>query len=102
MRLIFYTNGNSRKLKMGNRTVELKHVNPSRLVGAGRTSGTVISALLYIGKVNVTNETIGRVKSQISRHDFECVLMEIENLPVWLANALYHYKKSDVFVSEDS
>lgn len=93
MRLIFYTNGDSRTLKIGNSSVELKHVNPSRLVAAGTLAGLAISALIYCGKDNVSNATIDKIKKELSKQDFKKVLNEIENMPVWLANAFYHYNK---------
>ncbi len=95
MRLIFYTNGNSRKLKIGNHTIELKHANPSRMIAAGTKAGIAISALLYLTKKNVTNKIIDTVKSQLSPDEFNQVLKEIENMPVWLADAFYQYNNEN-------
>jgi len=95
MRLIFYTNGNSRTLKIGNQTVQLKHINPSRLIAAGTMAGTSISALLYLGKNNVSNKIIKKIEAQLSPQDFKQLINEIKNMPAWLANAFYHYIKEN-------
>lgn len=93
MRIIFYTNGNSRTINFGNQTVELKHANPSRLIAPGTLCGTILSALLYLGKENVNSEIIEHIKKQVPAKDFNQIFSEIENIPAWLANAFYHYKK---------
>ena len=95
MQLIFYTNGNSRKLTIANKTVELKHVNPSKLLGAGTITGTVISALNYLGKKNVTTKTIKKTRRQLSPEDFNCVLNEIENMPAWMSTIFYYYQREE-------
>src|SRR3990167_5284713 len=69
MRLVFYTNGNTRTLKIANRSVKLKHVNPSRLIAPGTMAGLVISALGYLGRSAVTTETIFAIKQQISNKE---------------------------------
>ena len=95
MQLIFYTNGNSRKLTIANKTVELKHVNPSKLLGAGTRVGTVISALNYLGKKNVTIETIKKISRQLSSESFKCVLKEIKNMPAWMSTLFYYYQQEE-------
>lgn len=93
MQLIFYTNGNTRTLKFDNVDVQLKHVNPSRLIAAGSIVGTAISALLYFGKDSVDNELIHRLKSKLSPKDFNKLLNEVENMPAWLATAFHRFQK---------
>lgn len=93
MQLVFYTNGNTRKLKIGNRTVFLKHVNPSKLIAAGTTTGIVISALSYLGKDNVTTQTIKMIRKNLEPDEFDSLLKHIKNMPAWMANVFYHYNK---------
>jgi len=93
MRHIFYTNGESRILKIRNQTIELKHVNPSRLIAPDTMAGMAILALIYLGKNHVTDGVIEKIKMQLSSHDFDNIYKEIKNMPAWLASAFYHYKK---------
>ena len=96
MRPIFYTSGNTRTLKMANRTVILKHVNPSKLIATGTVQGLVISALCYLGQEQVTIQIIASIKERISAEAFQATLHLIERMPAWLANVFYHYRKENV------
>jgi len=93
LRHVFYTNGNSRDLKIGNRVVTLKHVNPSRLVAAGTMTGIVFSALMFLGKKNVTTKIVAKVHKQLTAEEFESVLKQIKNMPAWMADVFYQYVK---------
>lgn len=93
MRLIFYTNGNTRTLQIANRTVTLKHVNPSQLIAAGTTAGTIISALHYLGRKNVTLKTIDIIRNNVSEEEFKETLHLIEQMPAWMSDTFYRYQK---------
>jgi hypothetical protein len=92
MQLVFYTNGNSRKLKIGNRQVTLKHVNPSKLVKPGTPIGLAISALSYLGKEQVTLESIAKIQSQLTEKDFTALLHEVNSMPSWMADLFFKYR----------
>lgn len=93
MRLIFYTTGYTREIKIRNQTVLLKHVNPSKLIAPGTVAGTVISALLYLGSEQISEKTVQKIKDQITVEEFETVLKEINRMPAWMANVFYHFQK---------
>jgi hypothetical protein len=92
MRPIFYTSGNTRTLKITNRTVKLQHVNPSRLVAPGTIPGVVISALYYLGRENVTVETIEKIRRQIPSGEFEATINLIAHMPAWMSDMFYRYR----------
>ena len=93
MKLIFYTNGNTRTLKVSNRTVHLKHVNPSRLIAPNTIPGVVISAFNYLGKENVTINTIEIVKHRIGKEEFKTLFTLSDRMPAWMSNLFYYYKQ---------
>lgn len=93
MRLVLYTSGNTREVKVKNQSILLKHVSPSKLIAPNTIAGLVISALMYLGQQHVTPETLQKISSQLSPKDFETTLMQIEYMPAWLANIFYRYKK---------
>lgn len=93
VRPIFYTSGNTRTLKFANRTVKLQHVNPSKLIAPGTTGGLIISALIYLGKKNVTTETINIIKKHVSFEEFQQVTMMVEHMPAWVADLFYRYQQ---------
>lgn len=84
---VFYTSGPSRSLRIGNITVKLMHTTSHRrLQFAGKKAGLALSALWYLGKENVTPETVSRIRSGLSPNEFET--LKSANLPAWMANAL--------------
>jgi uncharacterized protein DUF6088 len=46
---LFLTEGPSRTVRVGNQTVSLRHVAPSKLLGAGTEAGIVIQAVRFLG-----------------------------------------------------
>jgi hypothetical protein len=93
MRLVFYTNGNTRTLKLANRTIRLKHSNPSRLIEPGKTTGLAISALRYLGREQVTTETINHIQQRVSTEEFEKLVELVEQMPAWMADVFYKYQQ---------
>jgi len=93
MQLVLYTSGNSRKLTIGNRTVTLKHVNPSKLICAGTTAGIVISALSYLGKANVTIEVINKISKQLPSNEFQFIIKQINHMPIWMADLFFNFQQ---------
>lgn len=95
MQLIFYTSGNTRALKIANRTVKLKHVNPSRLVAPRTMAGLVVSALWYLGRENVSIETIELIKGRIAAKEFKETIDLMGCMPSWLSDLFYRYQQQD-------
>lgn len=93
MRPVFYTSGNTRTLRLANRTIKLKHVNPSKLVAPGTVPGLVISALDYLGQENVTTKTIETIRKHIPEEEFKAAFDLIERMPAWLADIFYRYRQ---------
>lgn len=93
MRLILYTSGNTREIKIKNQAVLLKHISPSKLIAPGTVAGTVISALLYIGREQVSLETLKKIQNQLSKEEFDTVLKEVNHMPAWMANIFYYFQK---------
>lgn len=92
MHLVFYTNGNSRKLTINGRTVTLKHANPSQLICANNITGTVISALKYLGQDTVNLKTIKKISLILSAEDFTEVLTHVKYMPAWMADIFYLWR----------
>ena len=92
MQLVYYTNGTSRKLKIGARTVEFKHVSPNKLLLSGTLAGTVVSALSYLGREQVTTQTIQTIQRRLEKQEFASVVQQVEHMPGWMANTFHHYQ----------
>lgn len=80
---IFYTNGATRKIKVGNQEVQMIHTsNQRKLLYAGTKMGLVISALWYLGRKLVTPEVIVKLKASLSDEEF--VFLKNANLTTWM------------------
>lgn len=93
MQTVFCTTGNTRKIKLQNKVIILKHVSPRKLATTGTIAGLVISALWYLGRNTVTQKTIHKIKQILPRNEYQKVLQETEHMPAWMANLFYQYEQ---------
>ncbi len=83
-RIVYLTDGPSRQLKVGKQTIVLKHASPKIMSTAGKGSGTVIQALQYIGKENVTSDVIIKIKNTLADFDKKELKKDIQTAPDWM------------------
>lgn len=83
---VYYTSGSTRTLPIGNIKVKLIHASKRKLQLAGKKSGMALSALWYIGKEGIRENTLEQVCSKLEQNEFT-ELLEADK-PAWLANAL--------------
>lgn len=89
---IFYTTGNSRRIKLGNLEIILKHISPSKLVNPGTVTCLVISALWYLGKHETNQKIIKKIKQRIKPEEFLLLLKHTKNMPAWMSELFKPYK----------
>lgn len=65
MSINFLTNSRSRTLTIGKKSVEFRHVSPKKLILAGTQAGIALIALWYLGKEEITIETMSKIKESI-------------------------------------
>ena len=85
MNTIFLTTGSGRKLKLGNRTVTLKHGAPKNFAFRGRLMPELVQALRNIGEHNITQDVEARI-GQLFTETPETDTIEYDLLlaPVWM------------------
>lgn len=85
MNACFITSGTPRKLKLGNRTVTLKHGVPKNFAYKGKLMPELVQALRSIGENNITDAVEKRVAQLLSETP-EAETMEHDLLlaPVWV------------------
>lgn len=83
----FLTSASSRSIRIGNLTVKLVHTSSRRrLQFAGEPAGLALSALWYLGKDNVTSDTVAAIRSAITEAEFN--KLRSADLPAWMEDAL--------------
>lgn len=89
---VYYTNGPSREIRIGNLKVKLMHTSSQRkLQHAGSKPGLALSALWYLGKSNVSAEVLKRIKAGMSEEEFET--LRSSNMPAWMTEAFRQYEE---------
>lgn len=83
-RIVYQTDGASKIIKEGHRTIEFRHRAPRRLAAAGRMSGLVLEALREIGKRNLTPERVCALGKQLSRRDRCRLIKDLPFAPAWM------------------
>lgn len=94
MQPVFQTTGVSRVLKVGSRTVRLKHASHRKLALAGRPSGNALAALWYLGKNEVSSETFAKIHRKIGEPEFKALTQAKGAMPAWMQKALRAYESS--------
>lgn len=90
---VFYTSGPSRKLKLGNLPLILKHVARRKLALSGRPAGLALVALWYLGKEQVTPATIKTIRERLTPEAFEEFKAGTSSMPTWMANTVHRYEQ---------
>lgn len=88
-RIVFLTDGPSRKVKIGRREIHLLHTTPRNMATAGRKSGTVIQALRYLGQDQVSDQARAIIARQLSSAERLALQKDIVHAPAWIADFLH-------------
>ena len=87
-RIVFLTDGPSRRVKFGQQEFVLKNTTPRNVATAGRKSGTIIQALRHIGQRNVNDKTLAILKRQLTTQDRAQLLKDLRHAPDWVADIM--------------
>lgn len=88
-RIIFLTDGPSRKVKIGRREIHLEHTTPRNMATAGRKSGTIIQGLRYLGQDQVNDQVRATIARHISPAERQALQKDLIHAPAWVADFLH-------------
>ncbi|MFM6990466.1 MAG: DUF6088 family protein [Rhodoferax sp.] len=86
-REVFLTSGPSRRLKLGNREVELKHGNRWQMLLGKRPAGKAIRALIWLGPEQAP-KVLQVLRSKLPSQEWEAMRQARAGLPSWMAKAV--------------
>lgn len=86
-REVFLTSGSSRRLKLGNRNVELKHGNRWQMLLGKRPAGKAIRALIWLGPEQAPM-VLEVLRSKLPRQEWKAMRQARAGLPSWMAKAI--------------
>jgi hypothetical protein len=87
-KIVFLTDGPTRNVKLGKRTITLKHTTPKNMATAGRKSGTLIQALRHLGQDQVDDKVIATLRRQVPDADRANIRKDLRYAPAWIADIL--------------
>ncbi|MCK4414837.1 MAG: hypothetical protein KAY32_14980 [Candidatus Eisenbacteria sp.] len=88
MKIVFLTDGPTRKLQVGNRQILLKRTTPRNMATAGKISGTVIQALRWLGQRHVDDRITSILRKRLHAKDKAQLLKDIHYAPIWIAQII--------------
>lgn len=86
MKIIYLTDGLSKIVTIGKRQIILKRTTPRNMAMAGRVSGLVAQALRHLGKGQVDQSMIARLKDRLDVSARAQLVKDTGYVPVWIAN----------------
>lgn len=85
MKVVYLTDGRSRTVQIGKRQITLKNTTPRNMATANKTSGLIIQALRHIGKDQVNEEVIEKLRKRLAKEDRKRLMADIRYAPEWIA-----------------
>ena len=85
---VYLTDGRSRRVRVGNFVVVVKHVAPKELPVGNRTSATVLQALRHLGKDAVDATVVSRIRKALSPRNRCKLLQDARYTTDWIADAV--------------
>lgn len=86
-REVYLTSGLSRRLKLGEREIELKHGNRWQMLLGKRPSGKAIRALIWLGPEQAPM-ALEVIRNKLSSQEWEAMRQARARLPSWMAKAV--------------
>lgn len=87
-RIVFLTDGPTRRVRIGRRDIHLQHTTPRNMATAGRKSGTLIQALRYLGQDQINDRVRAVLRRHISDADRAAIHKDLIHAPAWIADLL--------------
>jgi hypothetical protein len=87
-KLVYYTDGPSRRVRVGNQVISFRHAAPRYLRSAGRMTGTVLQALRHLGPKGVDQKVIDTLASTLSASDKVALRREAPHAPDWIRRVI--------------
>lgn len=88
MKTVYLTDGRTRTVQVGRRQILLKHTTPRNMETAGRISGTIIQALRWLGKEQVTPEVVRSLTRLLDTQAKKHLLADARFAPEWIAQKM--------------
>jgi len=86
--IVYLIDGSSRKIKVGNQTVYLKHAGPRALLGAGTPEGVALQAMRAFGPDHLNDAVIRQLRQNLPSAAKTGLKKLAHHAPHWMASAI--------------
>ncbi len=83
-KVVFLTDGKSRKISVEGTTIELRKASPRQMALAGKESGVVIQALRYLGVAHVDKGIVQKLQASLADNVKKEVVRNLSLAPAWM------------------
>ncbi|MFR2717619.1 MAG: DUF6088 family protein [Anaerococcus obesiensis] len=73
-----------KEYKIGDTVLEFKKVNPGEIANMSLKTATVIQAIKSLGKENITDEVIQKIRENLSEKERTDLMNESKSVPAWV------------------
>ena len=80
----YISSGRYKEYKIGDSILEFKKVNPGEIANMSLKTATVIQAIKSLGKENITNEVIQKIRENLSKKERTDLMNESKSAPSWI------------------
>jgi predicted transcriptional regulator of viral defense system len=84
-KMVYLTDGSSRKIRVGKQVIYLKHAGPRALLGAGTKAGVALQALRAVGKDNLTDGVVRHLRNNLPPDTKVGLRKLMHKAPQWTA-----------------
>lgn len=88
MKIVYLTDGATRSIKIGKRTISFKRTSPRNLMTTGEISTLTIQALKEIGQENIDDEILKQLQVVLKKETQENILHDAKLAPAWINKIL--------------
>lgn len=96
MKVVYLTDGRSRTVQIGRRQIILKNTTPRNMATANKVSGLLIQALRHLGKEQLTQGDIEKLKERLTTADRKRLMADIRYAPEWIAEIFRKLAQEEV------
>lgn len=80
----YISSGRYKEYKIGNTILEFKKVNTGEIANMSLKTATVIQSIKSLGKENITNEVIQKIRENLSEKERKDLMNESKSVPAWI------------------
>ena len=80
----YISSGRYKEYKIGDTILKFKKVNPGEIANMSLKTATVIQAIKSLGKENITNEVIQKIRENLSEKERIDLMNESKSVPAWI------------------